>query len=160
MRALATLLVALAASPCGGWTVFAGGEGAGEIDLLNVTTAMASAYRFPFKVPLLKWALAPDFCSALHPLLIEEQSTTFFLAERWQNFTRCDRIRNIIRAAFDTWSAANPALHFVDVSDRCEAERMWVPIPDDRCAESPHCIFDLENVRARLPPPPPSPPLV
>ena len=72
------------------------------------------------------------------------QSTTFFLSERWQNFTRCERIRNIIRESFDVWSAANPTLHFVDVTDRCESERLWVPIDDDKCAESQHCI-DLES---------------
>ena len=37
----------------------------------------------------------------------------------------------------------NPTLH-QDVTDRCESERLWVPIDDDKCAESQHCI-DLEN---------------
>ena len=113
-------------------------------DLMNVTTAMKSAYRFSHKRPFMRWALAPDFCSALHPLLVEEQSTTFFLAQRWLNFTSCERIRQIVRESFDVWSAANPNLHFVDVTDRCAAENMWVPMPSDRCAESNYCV-ELEN---------------
>ena len=143
----AALLLLLRVDGSAGWTVFAGGATASP-DLTNVTTAMRSSYRFPYKRPLLKWAMAPDFCAAMYPLVIEEKSTTFIMAERWQNFTRCSRIRNIIRQAFDVWAAANPALHFVDVTDRCEAEKMWVPVEDESCAESQFCI-DIENVRAR-----------
>lgn len=132
--------------PCAhGWVVFAGGETATP-DLTNVTTAMMSTYRFSFRPgqPIIKWALSPDFCSALHPLLIEEQSTTFFLNERWQNFTRCERIHGLLRDAFNVWSSANPALHFQDVTGRCVAERLWVPIDPMKCAESDYC-FAAEN---------------
>ena len=122
-------------------------------DLTNVTTAMRSAYRFPYRRPFLRWALSPDFCATMHPLLIEERSSTFFLGPRWTNFTTCDRIRSVIRDAFAVWAAANPALTFVDVSDRCESERLWRPLTDARCedkgktcrcAESPYCI-ELEK---------------
>ena len=126
-----------------GWSVFA--DTRTPANLMNVTTAMESAYRFSHKRPFLKWALAPDFCSALHPLLIEEQSTTFFLPQRWLNFTSCERIHSIVREGFDAWSAANPNLHFVDVTERCTAERLWVPMPIDRCAESDYCVLEMEN---------------
>ena len=143
-RALRACVLACALATGHAWTVFAGtGENA-KPDLFNVTTAMASTYRFSHRRPLLRWALAPDFCSALHPLLIEEKSSTFFLAPRWLNFTSCERIHQIVRDAFDTWSAANPSLHFVDVTGRCEAERLWVPLAEDRCAESDYCV-NLEN---------------
>jgi hypothetical protein len=125
-----------------GWTVWA--DTRSPPDLTNVTTAMAAAYRFPFRTPFLRWALAPDFCSAMNRLLIEEKSTTFFLAARAQNFTSCDRIRSIVRESFDVWSAANPMLHFVDVTDRCAVERLWRPIADERCSESNYC-YRMEN---------------
>ena len=142
VRRAPLLLLLTACTSADAWTVFA--DTREPPDLTNVTTAMASAYRWSMRRPFMKWALSPDFCGAMHPLLIEEKSSTMFLTERWQNFTRCERIRNIIRESFDVWSAANPTLHFVDVTDRCESERLWVPIDDDKCAESQHCI-DLEN---------------
>ena len=144
--ALPLRLVVLAAALAGraaAWTVWAGPTSSGRPDLTNATTAMRSAYRFSHKRPLLRYAISPDFCAALHPLLIEEKSWTAWLSSRATNFTTCERIHAIVRDAFDVWSAANPALHFVDVSRRCEAERLWRPIPDERCAESQRCV-DLE----------------
>lgn len=141
LRILACAVAVLLPQAAEAWTVWAGTS---PPDLFNVSTAMASAYRFSHRRPFLRWALAPDFCSALHPLLIEEKSSTFFLSPRWLNFTKCERIHQIVREGFDTWSAANPNLHFVDVTNRCEAERMWVPMPVDRCAESDYCV-SLEN---------------
>ena len=133
----------LVAQPCAGWTVYAGGAQATP-DLFNVTAAMPSSYRWNYRRPLIRWALSPDFCSAMTRLLVEEQSTTFILSKRWLNFTRCDRLHGIVREAFDMWAAASPALQFVDVTSRCRSERMWVPMPDERCAESNYC-WDLQN---------------
>ena len=55
------------------------------------------------------------------------------------NWTSCDRLHQIVRQSFDAWAENNPALHFVDVTDRCTVERAWVPIDETYCADSPFC---------------------
>ena len=87
VRRAPLLLLLTACTSADAWTVFA--DTREPPDLTNVTTAMASAYRWSMRRPFMKWALSPDFCGAMHPLLIEEKSSTMFLTERWQNFTRC-----------------------------------------------------------------------
>ncbi|KOO22557.1 hypothetical protein Ctob_000079 [Chrysochromulina tobinii] len=83
----------------------------------------------------------------MQPLISENSAVSFFISQKWQNFSTCARIHSIIRESFDVWAAANPAITFVDVTSRCEAERMWVPIADDRCAESTWCL-ERENATA------------
>ena len=141
------LLWVLQATPCAAFSVYAGGSTSPLATFDNISTAMASSVRWTFRRPLIRWALAPDFCSALQPLLSENTALHFLISEKWQNFTTCERIHGIVRDAFDTWAAVNPALHFVDVSHRCEAERLWKPIADNRCAESTWCLAK-ENATA------------
>mgnify|MGYP007078113559 CR=1 FL=1 len=40
--------------------------------------------------------------------------------------------------------AANPELYFVEVTKRCETEKLWRPLGTDKCSESTYCI-DIEN---------------
>lgn len=133
------------------FSVYAGGPTASSPDFTNASSAMESSFRWTYKRPLIRWALAPDFCSALQPLLIEPQRGLYwpYGDDRINNYTTCDRIHAIVRDAFDVWSASNPALHFVDVTARCESERLWRPLDDDRaCAESNWC-WDIENATER-----------
>ena len=143
MLSVTLTLVLLSAPDCYGWAVYAGGSTASP-DFNNVSSAMQSSFRWSMRRPLIRWAMTPDFCSAMHPLLIENTVLSFAVKTPWQNFTTCDRIHGILRDAFATWSQANSAFHFVDVTGRCESERMWRPIADDRCAESDYCL-ELEN---------------
>ena len=130
LRILACAVAVLLPQAAEAWTVWAGTS---PPDLFNVSTAMASAYRFSHRRPFLRWALAPDFCSALHPLLIEEKSSTFFLSPRWLNFTKCERIHQIAPGLRPPWSAANPNLHFVDDEpvrqSECGSPCRWTAAP-------------------------------
>lgn len=129
--------------------VFAGGPSATP-DYANASAAMMQSVRWAYRRPFIRWALAPDFCSSLQPLLAEYKFGFHWPygdgpGAFWQNFTTCTRIHGIIADAFATWSASNPALHFVDVTGRCDSERLWKPLADPRaCAESDFCL-DLEN---------------
>ena len=116
--------------------VYAGGRESTP-DYANASAAMHLSYRWTNRRPLLRWALAPDFCASLQPILAEYKLGFHWPygdgpGAYWQNFTTCARIRGIISEAFATWSASNPALHFVDVTDRCESERLWRPLNDPR----------------------------
>ena len=141
---LASVLLAAVLPTASSWSIFAGGSTAPFPDYRNVSNAMASSIRWTYRRPLIRWALAPDFCATMQPLISENSAVSFFISQKWQNFSTCARIHSIIRESFDVWAAANPAITFVDVTSRCEAERMWVPIADDRCAESTWCL-EREN---------------
>jgi hypothetical protein len=146
-RGAAWLALAVHASVAGvanGWSVYAGGA-SGQVDYQNITTALATTYRWTYRRPFLRWALTPDFCSALQPLLAENLVLNWpFPPLQRQNFTTCERIHAILRDSLAVWSAANPNLQFIDVTGRCESERLWRPVPEDRCSESNFCL-DLEN---------------
>lgn len=148
MRSRLALVLLTAVLPtASSWSIFAGGSTAPFPDYRNVSNAMASSIRWTYRRPLIRWALAPDFCATMQPLISENSAVSFFISQKWQNFSTCARIHSIIRESFDVWAAANPAITFVDVTSRCEAERMWVPIADDRCAESTWCL-ERENATA------------
>ena len=51
----------------------------------------------------------------------------------------------IVRQAFETWQENNPALHFIDVTDRCTTEEAWLPIPNMLCAGSAECVELLDT---------------
>jgi len=140
---LPRLLLLLAAVPAAeGWAVYA--DRRVEADFQNASSAMAGAIRWTYKRPLIRWAMTPDFCATMQPLLVENQGLPTLFGRPWQNFTTCDRMRGIIRDAFQVWSEASPALHFVEVTDRCDAERMWRPLAEEECAESAFCL-EAEN---------------
>lgn len=63
----------------------------------------------------IRWALHPDFCSALLPLFPEESSV---LAQ--YSFLSCRELREAIAEALDTWAINHVYLHFQDVSLECE----------------------------------------
>ena len=103
-------------------------------------------YRWRNRQTFLTYAIAPDFCESIQPLLHAEK-TQWTAIMPWQtrvNFTSCERIHALVHEAFATWQAASPALSFVDVSSRCVAERMWLPVDEQECVLSPWCV-KVEN---------------
>ena len=118
----------------------------------NVTTvgddALAGVFRWTARRQgTLRYAISPDFCDAMQPA-VAEASTNYFWSS-WMpfhqmNFSSCERVQHVVHTAFRTWQAANPALHFVDVTGRCAAERMWTPIDEQHCVISPWCM-KVEN---------------
>ena len=87
----------------------------------NVTTpddplALTGVYRWMGRRPLLRYAIDPDFCSAMRPTLSETSGWTSWLPLGEINFTTCDRLENVVHDAFARWQAASPAVQFVDVS--------------------------------------------
>ena len=115
----------------------------------NVTrmgdAALANVYRWTARSPTIRYAIAPDLCEALHPAIPE--AVNYFSS--WTpfpsvNFSSCERVHAIVHNAFRTWQNANPALHFVDVSNRCESQRLWTPLDPVNCVLSPLCQ-QLEN---------------
>jgi len=145
-RRYAAAVLLLAATPCAAWSIYAGGSSSqfSSFDFTNVTTGMESSFRWTYRRPLIRWAIAPDFCSSMYPLWSENTALHFIIDTPWQNFTSCERVHAVIRESFDVWAAANPSLQFVDVTHRCESEKLWRPIDDNRCAESTWCL-DAEN---------------
>ena len=108
--------------------------------------ALSGVYRWvaSMKKPMMKYAFAPDLCEVLHPLISEAVSWSDWVPFLQPNFTRCDRLEHVLRTSFTIWQAASPALHFVDVTARCEAERLWAPIDQNHCTTSPWCLA-VEN---------------
>jgi hypothetical protein len=136
-RLLPLLLLLCRSSPAHGFAVYSP-----TAPLANVTAigdvALAGVYRWPARP--LRYAIAPDLCEAMQPAFSEGASWTHWLPFPEANFSRCERLEAVVRRAFDTWRAANPALHFVDVSERCAAERLWRPIDERHCVLSPWCV--------------------
>ena len=59
---------------CLGWALWAGGSSADPPNLENVENASKSVYRWAGNRHSIRWAIEPDFCDALQPLL-------------WENYT-------------------------------------------------------------------------
>lgn len=107
--------------------------------------ALAGVYRWTGRSPTIRYAIAPDLCEAMAPAIAESTTVwTEWLPFPQVNFSACSRIHDIVHTAFRTWQAANPRLQFVDVSSRCESERMWTPLEQQHCVVSPLCQA-LEN---------------
>jgi hypothetical protein len=146
------------ARPCGAWVVFDGkrleqavplGQRAkNSSDVLTAAETMRlvlsdgfpGAFRWSARSSL-RYAISPDFCAAMRGTMVEEDN---WLRDTWPikpsiRWATCDRLHQIVRQAFDTWQENNPALHLVDVTDRCTAERGWLPIDQNHCADSPLC---------------------
>ena len=111
--------------------------------------AFANIFRWTARRPMLRYAIDPDFCSAMQPLLSEATSWTDWLPFGATNFSGCERLERAIHDAFDNWQRASPALQFVDVSGRCSSERLWTAIPEEHCTMSPLCER-LENATSDL----------
>ncbi|KAL3910281.1 MAG: hypothetical protein SGPRY_009114, partial [Prymnesium sp.] len=127
-----------------GWALWSGGPSSAPASRRSVENATSSVFRWAGAPVTLRWALAPDFCTAVSPLLWEENTMGNFVFSKRSNFTQCRRIRALVRQSFALWSAANPGLHFIDVTDRCAVERLWRPLSEQHCSESAYCI-DEEN---------------
>ena len=90
--------------------------------------------------PYITYAVSPDFYAALRPLVAE--ALPFLPFPLLGPALDVDaQLRQAVRRAFDEWEANTPALRFVDVSDTCAAERLWVPIDELRCIASPACAL-------------------
>ena len=90
--------------------------------------------------PYITYAVSPDFYAALRPLVAE--ALPFLPFPLLGPALDVDvQLRQAVRRAFDEWEANTPALRFVDVSDACAAERLWVPIDELRCIASPACAL-------------------
>ena len=97
--------------------------------------------------PAIRYAISPDFCDAMKGTMVEEDK---WLVNVWPfsppiQWTSCDRLHQIVRQAFETWQENNPALHFIDVTDRCTTEQAWLPIPNMLCAGSAECVELLDT---------------
>lgn len=137
-------MLATLSGACLGWALFTGGASSTPPERNSVENATKSLYRWSGNPITLKYAIEPDFCEALHPLLWEtSEPPNPFRAGR-QNYTVCKRLHRMVHDAFAVWAAGNPELHFVDVTQRCADERLWKPVADDHCSESVYCI-DAEN---------------
>lgn len=97
----------------------------------NITVARYSAR------PAIRWALAPDFYELLLPRLYTENS---FPLPIGNYFASPERVHEAIAQAFDVWQANSPSLRFVDVTERCTAERLWLPVEEQHCYSSPWCV--------------------
>ena len=141
--AAATLLVATLLQPAASFGIFSPRN-----LLANETTlseeALRYTYRWRNRRPFIRYAIAPDFCESIQPLLHAERSSWTSWLPINNNFTSCERIHDLVHAAFQTWQAASPTLSFVDVSGRCLAERLWSPINEQECVISPWCVL-MEN---------------
>jgi hypothetical protein len=148
---------------CLGWALWAGGSGGTQPNLENIENATKSVYRWAGNRHSIRWAIEPDFCEALQPLLWENHAVGTWLFNWRSNYTACDRLHKIVRDAFALWAAANPELHLVEVTQRCTAERLWRPVGKDQCSESTYCIdaenftdWKTESTQFELQTPPPS----
>jgi hypothetical protein len=116
--------------------------------LPNVTSAgeraFANAFRWRDRQSLVRYAIAPDFCATMQPLLSERSSISSWLPWQESNFTTCERLTRVVRDAFTVWSRASPSVRFEEVSDRCEVERLWMPVPERHFTISPWCV-KMEN---------------
>lgn len=162
------LAVLAAARPCAAWVVFDGkrleqvvpsGQLAknssdvlttGETIRLSLSDGFPGMFRWSAK-PALRYAVSPDFCDAMKGTMIEEDGWLLDMFPESLHppikWTTCDRLRQIVRQAFDSWQENNPSLHFVDVTDRCTAEQAWLPIDELLCADSQPCLtlYDTEG---------------
>jgi len=116
-------LLALALSPAGAFKLNILGS--------NVTVARYSAR------PAIRWAVAPDFYELLLPRLGVESG---FPLSSSSYYTSRERVHAALAQAFDVWQANSPSLRFVDVTERCTAERLWLPVQDRQCYSSPWCV--------------------
>ena len=61
----------------------------------------------------------------------------------WQTRVNVLRAHALVRGICHQ-QAASPALSFVDVSSRCVAEHMWLPVDEQECVLTPWCV-KVEN---------------
>ena len=87
--------------------------------------------------PAIRWAISPDFYELLLPRLGVEAG---FPLGRTASYVSRDRVHAIIAQAFEVWQANSPSIRFIDVTDRCTNERLWLPVEERQCYSSPWCV--------------------
>lgn len=86
--------------------------------------------------PAIRWALSPDFYNQLYPHLVVEGAAVLGFTS---TYASDERVRALFTQVFQTWEANSPSLRFVDVTDRCAAENLWMPVDELECYSSPAC---------------------
>lgn len=99
------LILSLLLPHARGWGVFSQPALSENVTAID-EAALASMYRWVHRRTTLRYAIAPDLCAAIEPLLSERESWTasipFFTT---LNFTSCDRVHLRVHEAFETWRA-------------------------------------------------------
>jgi hypothetical protein len=104
--------------------------------MLNTLGSNATTARYSAR-PAVRWAISPDFYALLLPRLGVEAG--FPLGSSALYVSR-ERVHAVIAQAFDVWQANSPSIRFVDVTERCTAERLWLPVEERQCYSSPWCV--------------------
>lgn len=103
---------------------------------LNTLGNNASTARFSARHAV-RWAISPDFYALLLPRLGVESG---FPLGSSAIYASRERVHAVIGQAFDVWQANTPSIHFVDVTERCTVERLWLPVEERQCYSSPWCV--------------------
>ena len=86
--------------------------------------------------PAIRYAIAPDFFHAIQPRLTAEGAD---ILGGTKPYATQKRLAQLFRQVFDSYEANNENLHFIDVSDRCRTENLWMPVDELDCYSSPAC---------------------
>lgn len=128
---------------CDGWGMFVNPPSS-TFTPGNVSEALTETFRWVGAPLQLRYAIEPDLCEVMTPLMWEGNALGTWLIGDRSNYTTCERLHDAIHSAFRTWGNVNPEVSFFDVTNRCAAERLWRPVSVERCSESNYCI-DAEN---------------
>lgn len=94
-----------------GWGTFVGVGHTINLTTSTIENASANFYRWSAGGTgqvRLRYAIEPDLCSAMHPLLWEENAIGTWAMSWRSNFSSCDRIHQLIRDAFAVWQEGGP----------------------------------------------------